>query len=150
MNNDMNQKVTNEFLSELYKNIKMGSDGIIDISSKAKEGKFRDELARELDAYEKMSRKIGKLLYESGETPKEENIMKKMAAKVGMAMSTLTDDTVSHLAEMTIEGANMGITECTKLMNEYKGKGVSDEAIYLAKDSVKFMEESIERLKPFL
>ena len=76
--------------------------------------------------------------------------MKKMATKVGMAMNTLTDSTESHLAQMMIEGATMGVTENTKLINDYESKGVSDEALKLAKDSVKFMEETIETLKTFL
>lgn len=150
MNNETNAKATNEFLSDLYKNMKMGADSIVDISSKVKEGKFRDELAKELDTYEKFAKRIGKLLYDSGETPREENIMKKMATKVGMAMNTLTDSTESHLAQMMIEGATMGVTENTKLINDYESKGVSDEALKLAKDSVKFMEETIETLKTFL
>ena len=45
MDNGMNKSTTIEFLSSLYKNMKMGSDSIIDISSKVKEGKLRDELA---------------------------------------------------------------------------------------------------------
>ena len=150
MNNGINTASTKEFLLALYKNMKMGADSIVDISSKVKEGAFRDELAQELDTYEKFAKRIGKLLYDSGETPKEENIMKKMATKMGMAMNTLTDSTESHLAQMMIEGATMGITENMKLINEYEEKNVSDEALKLGKDSVKFMEETVEKLKKFL
>ena len=150
MDNGMNKSTTIEFLSSLYKNMKMGSDSIIDISSKVKEGKLRDELAAELDTYEKYSKKIGMMIYDLGESPKEENIVKKMATKMGMAMNTLTDSTESHIAQMMIEGATMGITENTKLINEYKTKNVSDEALRLGRDSVSYMEDSVERLKKFL
>lgn len=150
MNNEISQSATNEFLATLYKNMKMGADSTVDISSKVKEGKLRDELAKELDTYEKFAKRIGKLLYDSGETPKEENIMKKMATKVGMAMNTLTDSTESHIAQMMIEGATMGITENTKLINDYSDKGVSYEAMKLARESVAFMEETVEKLKSFL
>ncbi len=145
-----NKKTTAEFLLELYKNMKMGSDSIVNISSKVKEGELRDELARELDSYEKYAKKMGKLIYDAGETPKEENVMSKMAAKMGMAVNTLTDSTESHIAEMLIEGATMGITENTKLINQYEDKGVSDESLKLARDSVCFMENTVETLKKFL
>ena len=144
------KKATAEFLSELYKNMKMGADSIVNISSKVKEGALRDELARELDTYEKYSKKIGKLLYDLGQTPKEENIMAKMATKMGMAMNTLTDSTESHIAQMMIEGATMGITENTKLVNRYESSGISDEALKLGRDSIKFMEDTVETLKEFL
>jgi len=141
---------TKEFLSELYKNMKMGSDSIVNISSKVNEGALRDELARELDTYEKYAKEIGKMLYDAGETPREENIMTKMATKVGMAMNTLTDSTESHIAQMMIEGATMGVTENTKLINRFEKHCVSDEAMALARDTVKFMESSVECLKKFL
>ena len=139
-----------QLLSELYKNMKMGADAIINVSSKVGEGELRDELARQLDTYESFSKKIGMLIYESGNEPKEENIMSKMASKVGMAMNTLTDSTESHIAQMMIEGATMGITENTKLVNEYEEKNISEEALKLGKDSVKFMEDTVEKLKKFL
>ena len=141
---------TNNLLSELYKNMKMGADSIVNISSKVGEGELRDELARQLDTYESFSKKIGMLIYESGKEPKEENIMSKMASKVGMAMNTLADSSNSHIAEMMIEGATMGITENTKLLNKYKEKDVDAEAMKLCRESIKFMEDSIESLKKFL
>ena len=143
-------RATVELLSELYKNMKMGADSIVNISSKVSEGALRDELARELDSYESYSKKIGKMIYAAGDEPKEENIMSKMATKVGMAMNTLTDSTESHIAQMMIEGATMGITENTKLINQYEKKGVDGEALSLARDTVKFMETTVEALKKFL
>lgn len=141
---------TKMLLSELYKNMKMGADSIVNISSKVSEGELRDELARQLDTYESFAKKIGMLIYESGDEPQEENIMSKMASKVGMAMNTLTDSSQSHIAEMMIEGATMGITENTKLINKYQDKGVDTQALKLCRESVKFMEDSIEALKKFL
>ena len=130
--------------------MKMGADSIVNRRPKVKDGHLRDELLRELDTYEKFASKIGKLLYESGETPKEENIMSKMASKVGMTMNTLTDSTESHIAQMMIEGATMGITENTKLLHKYESKGISEEAAKLGHDSIKYMEETVETLKKYL
>ena len=150
MNEEKRQDPTLEFLSELYKAMKMGADSIINISSKVKDGHLRDELLRELDTYEKFAKRIGKLIYEEGETPKEEGFMTKMATKVGMAMNTMTDSTESHIAQMMIEGATMGITENMKLISKYENKGVSEEALALGRDTVKFMEETVENLKKYL
>ncbi|MBQ8849147.1 MAG: hypothetical protein IJ011_02295 [Clostridia bacterium] len=143
-------KATAELLSELYKNMKMGADSIVNISSKVTEGELRDELTRELDTYEEFAKKTSKLIYEGGDTPEEKNIMSKMASKVGMAMNTLTDSSESHIAQMMIEGSTMGITENRKLISKFEDQNVSPEAMMLARDSVKFMEDSVERLKKFL
>ena len=149
MNGESNEK-TSEFLMELYKNMKMGSDSIVNISSKVGEGPLRNELTRQLDTYEKYSGEASKMLFSAGETPKEENIMSKVARNVGMTMNTLTDSSESHIAQMMIEGATMGVTENLKLIRRYEGKGVSEEAISLAKDTVSFMEDSVEHLKKYL
>lgn len=139
-----------QLLSELYKNMKMGADSIINISPKVAEGELRDELARELDTYESFSKKIGMLIYELGDEPQEENPLSKFASKMGIAMNTLTDTSKSHIAELMIEGANMGITENTKLLNRYEKKDVDPKALNLCRESIKFMEDSIEALKKFL
>ena len=148
MNEQSNANI--RLLSELYKNMKMGADSIVNISPKVGEGDLRDELARELDTYEGFSKKIGMLIYELGNEPREENPLSKFASKMGIAMNTLTDTSESHIAELMIEGANMGITENTKLLNRYKEKDVDPKALDLCRDSVKFMEDSIEALKKFL
>lgn len=150
MNEEKRIDPTVEFLSEIYKSVKMGSDSIINISSKVGDGLLRDELMRELDNYEKYAKRIGKIIYESGNTPKEENIMAKLGAKMGMAMNTLTDSSESHIAQMMIEGATMGITENMKLISKYEGKGASDEALTLGRETVKYMEHTVENLKKFL
>ena len=58
--------------------------------------------------------------------------------------------TSSHIADMMIQGATMGVTDTTKLIREYENTSCSEEALKLARDTVKYEEESIERLKKFL
>ena len=90
------------------------------------------------------------MLYDEGETPKEENIMTKMMSKVGMAMNTMMDSTDSHIAQMMIEGATMGVTENTKLLRKYENKGCSEKSMAIAKETIKFMEDTVERMKAYL
>ena len=141
---------TEALLEELYKNIKMGADSIINLMPKVSGGELRDEMTAELNRYEDFAKKIADLLYDEGETPKEENVMTKMMSKVGMAMNTMIDSTDSHIAQMMIEGATMGITENTKLLRQYENKGCSEKALSLTKDTIKFMEDTVERMKAYL
>ena len=141
---------TEEFLEELYKNIKMGSDSIINLMPKVSGGELRDEMTAELNRYEEFAKRIADMLYDEGETPREENIMTKMMSKVGMAMNTMMDSTDSHIAQMMIEGATMGVTENTKLLRQYENKGCSEKSMSLAKETIKFMEDTVERMKAYL
>ena len=137
-------------LDAMYKNVKMGADSIIDILDKAKDKPFREELTAQIERYEEYASKIGKMICDDGNTPKEENLMAKMSAKVGMAMNTMTDSSTSHLAQMVIEGATMGTTELTRLIREHENTNCSESTLRLARDVVKFEEATIETMKKFL
>jgi aspartate/tyrosine/aromatic aminotransferase len=141
---------TQELLRALYKNVKMGSDSIINIMPKVEGSELRQELTAELNRYEEFAKEIGKELYDAGEEPKEENLLTKLGAKMGMAMNTMMDATDSHIAQMMIEGATMGITENVKLLREYENKACSERALTLARETVQFMEDSVERMKNYL
>ncbi len=150
MNTVQEKTATQEFLGELYKNMKMGSDSIVNILPKVNGKELRQELTAELDRYEEFAKEIAKELHASGEEAKEDNLLSKLGAKVGMAMNTMMDSTDSHIAQMMIEGATMGITENTKLIHEYENKNCSERSLKLARETVRFMEDSVERMKNYL
>ena len=90
------------------------------------------------------------MLAREGEEAKEESFLTKMGAKMGMAMNTMMDSTTSHLAEMMIEGATMGVTDMTKLVREYENSNCSEEALSLAKEIIGFQEKTVEKMKAYL
>ena len=141
---------TVEFLEQIYKNVKMGSESIVDLLPKVRDDGLRQEMTAQLNRYEEFAKKLGDMIYDGGETPKEEGLLAKMGIKIGMAMNTMTDATTSHLAQMMIEGATMGITENTKLIRQYENKSCSEKALSLARQTVSFMEDTVERMKKYL
>ena len=141
---------TKRFLDSLYKNVKMGADSILDLMPKVKDKAMREEMTAELEHYEGFSNEIRDILFKNGDEPKEESFMAKMGVKMGVAMNTMMDDSTSHIAQMMIEGATLGITDTTKLIREHENTQTSEEALALARRTVKYEEESIERLKKFL
>ena len=141
---------TEKFLAELYKNVKMGADSIINVLSKVPEGELRNELTREINEYESFAKTIENMIYDMGDTPKEEGILTKMGAKIGMAMNTMNDSTPQHIAQMVIEGATMGVTELIRLIRENENTDCSEKVLKLAKDIVAFEEDTVERMKKFL
>ena len=90
------------------------------------------------------------MIRDNGDTPKEENIMAKMGAKMGMAMNTMTDASTGHLAQMVIQGATMGTTELTRLIREHENTNCPEATLKLARDIVKYEEATIDTMKKFL
>ena len=137
-------------LDEMYRNVKMGADSIVNIMPKVSDKALREELTAQLEKYGAYSHKIEQILYSDGSAPKEEGVMTKLGAKVGMAMNTMMDSTTSHLAEMIIEGATMGVTNMTRLLRENENHPCSEEILDLAKDIIKYEENTIENMKKYL
>jgi hypothetical protein len=65
----------------------------------------------------------------------------------GIEMKTLTDDTTSKLAELLMQGTNMGIIEGRRLLNH---KHTDEKVNELVSEYVNMQENAVENLKHFL
>lgn len=139
-----------EILAKLYKNAKMGADSIEKLLPKVSDDDFKQKLTEQLGGYEEYAKKTKALLCNRGEEAKEETPMTKFWTGVGIAMNTMIDASSSHVAEMMIEGSTMGITDTTKIVNEYEGNPECKEAVALAREIVKFEQNNIEIMKKYL
>ena len=138
------------FFAEIYKNVKMGADSIINLLPHVKDDGLRSLMTRQLDGYEKYAARAAEQLEARGENAKEEGLLTRVSARIGMAFQTMLDSTTSHIAEMMIEGSNMGITDMTKLLNNHELRGSGKEATRLAREVVAFEEHNLEILKRYL
>ena len=141
---------TAALLDRMYKNVKMGADSIINLMPKVQREELRTEMTAELSKLEEYSSQISKMIREEGVEAKEENVVSKMASKMGMAMNTMIDSTTSHIAEMMMEGYTMGITDMTKDIREYENTTASEASLKLARDIVNYYERSYDKMKSFL
>ena len=136
MNSTMTKEA--EMLEQLYKNVKMGSDSIVKLLPKVSDGKFKTDLTDQLNGYESIAAKAKARLKEMGAEAKEENPMVKLWSSIGMTVSTLTDSTDSHIAQMVAEGSTMGVTDGIKLLRDYENTNVSEGALKLVRDAISF------------
>lgn len=139
-------------LQELYKNTTMGADSLIDLMDRAGDPHMRAEMTGELDKYKAFSKKAASLLAERGLKPEEPGLAAKAGAKLGMAFNTMLDTTTSHIAEMMINGAVMGIVNIEKQLNEMgtPSTPAEKEACALAQDILKYEKATADHLGRFL
>ena len=144
------ETITEEaFLDAIYKNAKMGADSIINLLPKMEDDAMRSVMTAQLDGYERYAACAARALKKKGVEPREENIMTRFSAKMGMAFNTMLDSTGTHIAEMMLEGSNMGIVDLTRLLNHYS-PAQDSEAVRLAREVVRFEEGNLEQLKRYL
>ena len=140
---------TNRYiLNELNKGIKMGMDSISNVSQKVQDDRFKEDLKYQYDEYNKILNEVNNELTNYDDFPKELNPMQKAMGWMGVEMNTLNDKSNSKIAELMIQGTNMGIIEGVKLLNQ------NPDADKEVKDTlnkfIKFQENTIEQLKKYL
>jgi len=135
-------------LDELYKGCSMGIQAIDMILKKVNNKEFHDFLVKFNDHYIEMSEEIKDLYQEySDDEIHEINEIEKVMTWMGIEKDTILDDSISKLADMLINGTNMGIIEGRKILNNKK---MDDKVHSLCEEYVTFQEKYIEKLKKYL
>lgn len=135
-------------LDELNKGSCMGVDAIDFILDKVEDDEFEKVLTDQKDEYEKMTDKIGNLYKEySSDEPHETTTMNKAMTWMNVESRTLTDHTTSKIAELMMQGTNMGIIEGRRLLNNKSG---DDKIDALVGEYVNMQEKFVEILKKYL
>lgn len=136
-------------LDELNKGACMGMDAIHFILEKVDTPEFKKSLDLQYNKYKDISRRINDIYsrYNEKDQPHETNFMNKAMTWYGIEMKTLTDTSDSKIAELLLQGTNMGIIEGRKLLNH---KEVDSEVKKLIQEYVTMQEDSVENLKKYL
>ena len=149
MNNTTRNKNA-ELLQDIYSNVKMGSDSIINLLPKIKDDNMKTLMTNQLNQYEKFAQNVKNQLVNQGVEPKEPNPIAKISSKLGMEMKSLQDSTTSHMAEMMVQGSTMDVTDLLQKVSAYEKLPECKNSVSLAKEIVAFEERNIEKMKDFL
>lgn len=135
-------------LDEINKGCCMGMDAISYIVDKVEDKKLIEELQREFNEYQTVSNEIEKVYakYNDG-NPHETSAMNKAMTWSGIEMRTMNDHSNSKLAELLLQGVNMGIIEGRKILNK---KNINKEVNDIISKYVNMQEKNVENLKKFL
>ena len=136
-------------LDEISKGACMGVDAISDILDKVEDNKFKKLLKNQKEFYDDIKKEVDKIYfkYNSEDIAHETNIMTKAMTWSMVNMKTLTDHSNSKIAELLLQGTNMGIVEGRKILNNKK---IDDEVSQIINNYVNKQEEFVESLKDYL
>ena len=138
------KKHTEEGLAEIYRNAQLAITSISDVMPSLEEGDetLREELIAQHEAYEQFSARAQMLARDLEIELKEPNPMKKVMMWGAIKMSTMTDNSRSHIAEMMAQGTVMGITALQRTQRELKD---GDERIFALFEEMIQKEEEFEK-----
>lgn len=136
-------------LDELNKGACMGRDAIHFVMEKVEDANLKKELNRQYEKYSEISDRISKLYpeYTISKEPHETNTISKVMTWYGIEMKTFFDESTSKIAELLLQGTNMGIIEGRRLLNQ---KDTDKEVHKILQEYVAMQEDAVEKLKKFL
>lgn len=137
-----------EMLQNIYKNVSMGREGIIDVLKVAEDNKFRTALTQQLSEYDKLAEEARELLHEMGENEQELGALPRLSSQLMSSLHTLNDHSPSNIAQMMIKGTTTGVTEAIRDLNDYADG--DKNIIRLAQKVLDTEQANIEQMKKFL
>ena len=138
------QKQSEEVLAEAYRNTQLAIQSISNLLPQVDDMPTREELIRQHEEYEQFSAKTTMLAKDKGIELKEPNPFKKAMMWGSIKMSTMTDNSPSHIAEMMVQGTVMGITALKKSLGELSPEAHED--IRKLAEAFLEMEERFEKI----
>ncbi len=137
-----------EVLKEINKNSRVGIEGIELTLDKTADSNFKDILYSQKSEYENIFNRTSELLHNLNYTVEDVPAVQKAMAWMGVQLSTLSTTSNSKLAEILIQGNDMGIIKGTKLLNNMEFN--NNEIENILKDFITLQQENIDGLKKFL
>ena len=142
-------KKTEEALAEIYRNAQLALQSISNILPAVEDETLRDLLSRQHEDYEQFSARASILARDMGLELKDPNPRKKMMMWGSIKMSTMTDNSRSHIAEMMVQGTVMGITALKATIGDVPVDG-NEKIIALLEEMIKAEEEYEKTWKEYL
>ena len=144
----MESKNDLSILRELNKGVKIGMDSITFVSDKVGDEVMKDNLSYQYKLYNEILDETSDLFSKYGEVPNDSDLGTKMMNWTGVQFNTMTDKSNSHIAQLLIQGNNMGIIEGRKLLNQ--NPDADEDIKNVLNKFIKIQENNVEKLKTFL
>lgn len=138
-------------LDEVNKGACMGMDAVDFLLDKVEDEHLEKLLKDSYTEYEEVSEKANELYknykHDKDEEAEESDLMTKAMTWSGINMKTFNDKSNSKIAEIMLQGVNMGVIEGRKLLNNKK---IDKDVNSLISKFVNMQEKLVEDLKKFL
>ncbi len=135
-------------LKECDAGCKMGVDSIKQVRSYAEEGRLLAVIDKYLERHDDFGDKCHKLLNRAQETTQNPPKMASAFARISTDMKLMMEKDSHKIAEILIDGCNMGVKSVTEYINKYNK--ADEESVALAKELVEMEQKMSQDLLQFL
>lgn len=136
------------FQNSMFQTAAMGTEAIKQVMPKVHDPGLRNELDKQMNNYHNESNSIVSNMKKHDEQPQQLPAFSRAMSKMGIALDLAFDNSTGHIAEMMIQGTNMGIIKLNKSMNA--ASDITLETKKMADEMLDREQKYIDRLKRFL
>lgn len=137
-----------ELLKECDAGVKMGIEGIGNVMDDATDEDFKNLLKDYEGRHYKVSARIHEKLKSFGASEKEPNAFASSMSKMSTGMKMMMDNSDEKIADLMIDGCNMGIKSVSRYMNQYSG--ASRDTMDIANDVIVIEQNFMNDLRQYL
>ena len=137
-----------QLLTSIYQNVQTALQSLDNIIKSVKCDALVSEIARQEGEYNIISQECEIIAKSEGIDIKDNNMFEKIRLWGSIKISTLSDKSTTHIAQMLLIGTFMGVLQCIKDQSDYAG--ADEEILNLLSKLLKLEEENIETLKTYL
>lgn len=138
-----------KIVNYIMQNCEMGISSLKKLREMLESNEMQQELSEELKSYKSIYDKASRVNENLHGERTPISMMQKLMAKIGVKMNVMMDKSDSHIAEMLIQGTNMGIIELNKILNSNPDYS-NEEILSILKELLEFEECRINKLKAYL
>lgn len=138
-----------KIVNYIMQNCEMGISSLKKLREMLESNEMQQELSEELKSYKSIYDKASRVNENLHGERTPISMMQKFMAKMGVQMNVMMDKSDSHIAEMLIQGTNMGIIELNKILNSNPDYS-NEEILSILKELLEFEERRINKLKAYL
>lgn len=137
-----------KLLKECDAGVKMGINGIAQVKDKAYGENLKNLLDSYEDQHEKLYEIINRKLSECDETKKDPNLWGEAGSWISTNIKMMFNDDDEKIADLMIDGCNMGIKSVSRYMNKYSN--ASKEVMDIANDVIVLEQHFMNELRQYL
>ena len=144
----MIEQDTIRLLRECDPGVKMVVASINEVLNDVKSEGFKNSLMKCIDEHEKLNSEIQKALTRFGDDGKNPNPMAKTMSWMKTNMMLMIDDGDDRIADLMIDGCNMGVKSLSKYLNRYQA--ADEDSKDIAKKLIHLESQLSSDLRKFL
>lgn len=144
---EIDEHINKEELQEIYKNAVLGMESVDILRPLSSDRGFRNLLLKQYRRYVAIAKEMELYAAEKGEDLNDPSLFAKGMMHFTTMINTIKDKSNSKLAEIMVQGINMGIISIMKIINRLSDEGRSNK---YADKMLAVLQENLNEMKLFL